>query len=252
MLSRITGVLERLELHVATIAPPTPGWSAVASAAEPAGPLAYDVHVPAFLAEDLAERIGDRVTLHTVQVFEGASQGGNLTPRLLGFASRDDRAFFELFTTVKGVGARKALRAMAVPPGHIAHAIAEQNAAALKALPEVGTRLAATIIAELAGKAERFAAAPIDAPDPRRSVVDRGGDPEMPEPARQAVEALVRLGTPRQEAERRVARAIERDPTGVANQATDKGRISPARAAKAVFIRHDGPADQAVRRIDHA
>jgi Holliday junction DNA helicase RuvA len=211
MLSRITGVLERLDANTATVSPAATG----PDGAPAPGPIAYDVLVPAALAEDLAGSIKQTVTLHTVQHFEGSGQGASLTPRLIGFASRSDRAFFELFTTVKGVGPRKALRSMVVPCGQIALAIAQGDKAALKKLPEIGERLAATIVAELAGKAERYVPTGIEEGKPRTAADDAGAQQSAAaesEHARQAIEALVRLGTPRAEAERRVARALESDP----------------------------------------
>jgi Holliday junction DNA helicase RuvA len=207
MLARITGVLERVDRNIVTIAPPA-GRDPNAP-----GPLAYDVLVPAFVAEDLDDHLGHAVTLHTVQLFEGAAQGGNLTPRLIGFLTRNDRAFFELFTTVKGVGSRKALRAMTAPPSQIALAIAQQDVAALKKLPEIGQRLAATIVAELAGKAERFVVGdPATTSDRTPTAASSASETRLAEPAQQAVEALVRLGTPRVEAERKVLKAVEHDP----------------------------------------
>ncbi len=231
MLSRITGVLEHLEANVATVALGGGASGASAGADAATTGIAYDVLLPAFLAERMSRKVGETVTLHTVQLFEGASQGGNLTPRLIGFSSRSDRSFFLTFTTVKGVGPRKALRAMAAPPGQIALAIAEKDAAALKALPEIGQRLAATIVAELAGKVERFVV-PVGggaervgggATDSDATPEVRSGAAGLTEPARQAIEALVRLGAPRAEAERKVAQALERDESlGGADASADR------------------------------
>src|SRR5207302_2413101 len=77
---------------------------------------------------------------------------GNLEPRMIGFLRVEQRKFFELFTTVSGIGTRKALRALTVPTGQIAHAIETGNTRFLIALPQIGKRLAEQIVATLAGK----------------------------------------------------------------------------------------------------
>src|SRR5712671_6350629 len=87
---------------------------------------------------------------------EGQGQGTSFVPRVLGFATPREREFFELFTTVKGLGNKRALRALAREPVEIAGAIAEKNTRALQELPEIGKRLAETVIAELTGKVEKF------------------------------------------------------------------------------------------------
>jgi Holliday junction DNA helicase RuvA len=177
--------------------------------------LRYELLVPAYLVESLAQRLGERVSFHTIQYIETPSTGVG-TPRLLGFATAEDKAFFQVFTTVKNVGPRKALRAMAQPAGVIAMHIVSKDAKALQKLPEIGKRLAETMVAELSGKVEKFAAAvamepsaSADAPNVTPAVEAKPA--AWPEPAAEALEALVRLGEHRAEAERRVARALERD-----------------------------------------
>lgn len=206
MIARITGVLERLDGSACLIVPEgTPG-------------LAYEVMVPSFAAEDLTNRRGGVVVLHTIEVFEGSSQGANLTPRLLGFVSDSDKRFFQLFITVKGLGARKALKAMAEPVSEIAAAIARRDTKWLQQLPEIGKRLAETMVAELHGKADKFIGVDFDASAPGRKA---GASAELKpatdgsqlgEAALQAVEALVRLGENRAEAIRKVERVLEQRP----------------------------------------
>ncbi|MCC5786595.1 MAG: hypothetical protein JJU33_07840 [Phycisphaerales bacterium] len=186
------------------------------------GGLAYEVLTPTYLAEQLASgrlahdsRIGGgdrqggdaRITLWTLQYLEAQGQGSSFLPRLVGFASPDERRFFTVFTTVKGLGNRKALRALAVPPAQIASAIQRKDTAALQKLPEIGKRLADTIVAELSGKIAPFLDASLEKSLESASVAEAkplGG------PASEAVDALVALGETRAEAERKVARAIER------------------------------------------
>ena len=136
MLTRITGRLESVEGNVATVAP-----LASVSGGDVMG-MAYAVFTPAAFAERLAERPGSVVTLHTIEVIEQHGGGTSFSPRVIGFETRRDRAFFELFTTVKGVGPRKALRALVLPMAEVARAIFQRDATALRRMPEIGPRLA--------------------------------------------------------------------------------------------------------------
>jgi len=68
-----------------------------------------------------------------------------------------DREFFRLFTTVPGIGVRKALRCLTIAVRDIARAIENKDSAVLTRLPGIGPRMAQKIIAELSGKAARFA-----------------------------------------------------------------------------------------------
>lgn len=197
MLTRLTGTLEALSGTMATITPDGPLGQT----------LALEVLLPAFLAQKLTTSVGSRITLHTYFYLEGQGQGTSFEPRILGFSSPDERAFFELFTTVKGIGNRKALRALAEPPGTIAAAIVRGDAKALTALPEIGKRLAETIIAELKGKVDAYASASDLGPHPRKKPMAQV-ESTLTGPAADAVEALVRLGEQRAEAERKVVKAI--------------------------------------------
>lgn len=205
MIARITGTLERLEGSACLIVPEgSPG-------------LAYEVMVPAFAAEALESQRGGQVVLHTIEVYEGSSQGANLTPRLLGFASESDKRFFQLFITVKGLGARKALKAMAEPVSAIAGAIARRDTKWLQGLPEIGKRLAETIVAELHGKADKYIGVEMDGSQPTRPGSSAEAKPvregeSLGEAGQQAVEALVRLGENRADAVRKVERVLEQRP----------------------------------------
>jgi len=165
--------------------------------------LAIEAMVPAYLAGRLGGSEGREITLYTRAVLEAQGQGTSFVPRLIGFASAEERAFFEAFTSVKGLGARKALRALTLEPGAIAAMIVAKDAKGLTALPEIGKRLAETIIAELSGKVERFAGDAIIEPASRAS-----SPSPAPGPPSEAVAALVALGETRADAERRVEDAI--------------------------------------------
>jgi len=131
-------------------------------------------------------------------------------PRLIGFSTPEQRRFFELFTTVKGLGPRRALRALRAPFEHVAGAIAARDAKFLQSLPEIGKRLAETIIAELHGKVDAVAPTPGAgvAIEPKAA----GADGPLGDAGLQAVAALVQLGEGRMEAENLVRRVIDGGP----------------------------------------
>src|SRR5262245_65553114 len=99
------------------------------------------------------------MTFHTLMYLQGDGSGGNIEPRLIGFLRPADKKFFEKFITVKGIGPRKALKALALPVGEIAQAIESKDARFLTQLPEIGKRTAEQIVAELSGKVQDFATA---------------------------------------------------------------------------------------------
>jgi Holliday junction DNA helicase RuvA len=191
MIRKITGRLEAVEGLSVLVALPGSG-------------LTYEVLVPAYFAERLSLVIGRQVDLTTLEYFEGQGQGASFIPRIVGFASTHDRRFYELLTTVKGMGNRKALKAMAIEPGVFARAIAERDAKALQQLPEIGKRMAETVIAELTGKVDGFVSYDGVEVKPRAAIAPSG-------PATEAVATLVALGESRADAERLVERATTKD-----------------------------------------
>ena len=181
-----------------------------------AGELTYEVLVPAADSMALAARLGQPVSFHTLHYLEGQGQGASFWPRLIGFQAPADRAFFELFTTVKGIGNRKALRALQLPFGQVAEAIAARDHALLQSLPEIGKRTAETICVELKGKVDPFVRG-IGAPaggTPGKSAAARGpitAESKLMAAARDAVEVLVQLGHSKPAAREMVERVIARD-----------------------------------------
>jgi len=125
------------------------------------GPVMVEAFVPACDLPDLESRIGEPIERFTMLLLDGAGVGTSLTPRLLAFASARDRAFFELFTTVKNIGHRKAMRAMVRPVAEVTAAIVGRDLRVLTTLPGIGKRAAETIVAELAGKLDHFLDAPV-------------------------------------------------------------------------------------------
>ncbi|MDO8303577.1 MAG: Holliday junction branch migration protein RuvA [Sedimentisphaerales bacterium] len=121
------------------------------------GQLAYEIMLPGYVVSSLAGKIGSDITLCTLEYYEGTPAGGNLIPRMVGFMSEGEKDFFLKYTTVKGIGIKKALRSLNIPISAIASAIEDGNEKTLLALPEIGKRLAQQIIAELKGKLISFA-----------------------------------------------------------------------------------------------
>ncbi len=179
------------------------------------GSLTYELHVPGFDHMRLAACTGRTMVFHTLHYLESQGPTGPFVPRLIGFASAEDRAFFELFTTVKGMGNRKALRALQLPCGTVAGAIAEKDVDLLKSLPEIGKRTAETIVAELSGKVDRFVELKPDNAIGRSG--QRGtagtGDNGRAEMIRDAVAVLVQLGEQKLIARQLVDRALAADKT---------------------------------------
>ncbi len=214
MISRIAGELIRVEDGSAEIR---------------ADAIVYEVLVPASDEEPLRGRIGERVEFHTLHFLEGQGQGSSYWPRLIGFRSPLERDFFELFTTVKGIGNRKALRALRMPFGMVAELIARRDVAMLTTLPEIGRKTAESIVVELKGRVERFTvlgrgegAAATVKPAPRKGSTPRNTAPaaaaspstgvDSGSTFTDAVEVLVQLGESRLGARQLVERALDREP----------------------------------------
>jgi Holliday junction DNA helicase RuvA len=194
MISAITGELRQVNddrIHIAS------------------GAIVYEVLVPAADINELRARQGDEITFHTIFDIEGDATRGGLTPRLIGFLRLEDKRFFQLFITVKGIGPKRALRALVQPIGQIAAAIESKNTRALVELPEIGKRMAELIVAELAGKAGEFAALPAAA---HAYASARSNDELL------ALEGAMTLGIPRMEAEHLLDRARQIAPNTKATE----------------------------------
>lgn len=154
-----------------------------------AGAMVFDVLIPTADRAELAASVGRQITFYTILDLEGDPARGNLAPRLIGFLRPQDKRFFELFITVKGIGPKKALRALSVPVAQIARAIEAKEARELSNLEGIGRRMAEQIVAALSGKAQAFAG-------PGASI---GARPPVEE---DAIMVCVSLGLARMDAER--------------------------------------------------
>ena len=57
----------------------------------------YQVLVPEFVRRQVQLKLGEAVTLFTIQYIEGNPMQGRLVPRLVGFITDAEREFFDLF-----------------------------------------------------------------------------------------------------------------------------------------------------------
>ena len=167
------------------------------------GPMVYEALIPASDVPHLLTAVGQEMTFHTILYIEGDASGGNLEPRLLAFLRKDDKRFFEKFITVKGIGPKKALKALIHPASEIARAIEEKDARFLIGLPQIGKRMAEQIVAELAGKVKQFAASY----DPAAAVAASTATARRPAIEEDAIAALLALGERRHDAEALLERA---------------------------------------------
>lgn len=193
MISSITGELKRVDTDRVQLA---------------VGAVTYELLVPAADITELHVSLGETVTFHTIFYLGGDPTRGNLEPTLIGFLRPDDKRFFNIFTTVKGIGVRTALRALTVPVGEIAQAIEGKDNRFLVGLNGVGKRTAELIIAELAGKVKDFAYA---GPAGAKGAATGMRRPDLEE---DAIAGLLALGErSRADAERLLERAKATNPS---------------------------------------
>jgi Holliday junction DNA helicase RuvA len=166
------------------------------------GGICREVLVPRSALGDLSRLNGSDVTLFTLEYLDGNPAMGHLVPRIVGFLTEAERGFFNELQKVKGLGVRKALRAMSVPAHQIARAIESGDERSLANLPEIGKRTATQMVAQLRGKLERFLA-PAAGPAPVA---------QMTAAQTVALDILVHWGDRRADAQRWIAAAVEADP----------------------------------------
>lgn len=171
--------------------------------------MTYELLVPTFLVETLHSKVDQPVHFITFHYLEGQGQGTHFIPRLIGFITTRQRDFFELFTTVGGIGNRKALRAMAIDPAMIATSIASRDAKSLTHLPEIGKKLAELIIAELHDKVAPFVDPGFTGIDPKAAPsTSLRPSPPLGPLGDDSIAAVIALGETRADAERLVTRVL--------------------------------------------
>lgn len=124
--------------------------------------LAYEVLVPGNVVNYYrkiknGQPIPDPETFYTIQYIEGASGHGNQFVRLVGFKRKVEKEFFQLYTSVEGIGYKTALKSLIFPIQKIALAIERNDLATLKKLPHIGSRTAEKMVATLKGRMQKFA-----------------------------------------------------------------------------------------------
>jgi Holliday junction DNA helicase RuvA len=135
--------------------------------------------------------------------------------RLYGFATPEEKAWFNTLMTVQGVGARVALSVLsALTPGELQSAIALQDKAMVGRANGVGPKLAVRLITELKGKV------------PTGIGIDAGtlglqaaiGEGTARSNVADAVSALSNLGYSSAQASAAVARVVSREGEGTATE----------------------------------
>ncbi len=194
MISRVTGLLVEVKERAAIVS---------------LNGLYYEVLIPANLRARLKHLVDSadewpEVTLYTWHYIEGGPSLGSQVPRLVGFLSEGEREFFSVYTTVKGLGVRKALRSLTLPVREIALAIERGDKSKLNSLPEIGGRTAEKIIAELRGKLAKWALI-----KPEEEVFVEKAEADFTVEAR---EVLLQLQYKPAEAERMIKMAIGNNP----------------------------------------
>jgi Holliday junction DNA helicase RuvA len=122
------------------------------------GPIEYQLLVAEAVRRSIQMRIGEEITFHISEYFEGNSGGNRFIPRLIGFITEAELDFFDLFCTVEKIGVKKALKAMARPVREIADAISRQDVKWLSTLPGIGAATAEQIVTTLKRKVMSFTA----------------------------------------------------------------------------------------------
>ena len=186
MIARIEGKLVKLDPETALVQ---------------VGPVAYELMLPSYCLDALADKIGSDITLCTMEYYEGTPGGGNLIPKMVGFLNAGERDFFKKFISVKGIGIKKGLRSLSMPIATIAAAIEDGDDKTLMSLPAVGKRMSHQIIAELRGKLGSFAIGAETRPQ-------AGLKPYQAE----ALEILIAWGEKRNEAMELIELACKRHP----------------------------------------
>ena len=170
-------------------------------------PLEFEVLIPEHTRRQVQSKVGEPITLHTILYIEGGSMVSRLLPRLVGFTSALDREFFEIFCSVDGVGAKKALRAMVRPVRELARSIQDQDVKLLATFPGIGEATAERIVAKLRRKVGKFA---LIVSSETATAGEVNGAPENAEPdvIRDTYSALLSVGHSESDARQAIDRVL--------------------------------------------
>jgi Holliday junction DNA helicase RuvA len=130
------------------------------------GGIGYEIYLPPIAMralEGATAAAGDKGSELELVIYYHATRD-QPRPVLIGFTSDLDKEFFEKLITVKDIGPMVAARALALPVGELAAAIARQDEKFLRGLPGVGPQKAKNMVAQLQNKVAKFALAREGAP----------------------------------------------------------------------------------------
>ncbi len=126
--------------------------------------------------------------------------------KLFGFTTDAEREWFRILLAVQGVGTKVALAILSTfKVGELATAIALKDVASITRTPGVGKKLAERLVLDLKDKAPAFGSV-----DPAvMKLQDDMDSKRAPQPALEAISALVNLGYPQVQASGAVAAAMK-------------------------------------------
>lgn len=125
------------------------------------GDIAHEILVPTSVVNSYRGKLKGREddgkdVFYTIQYIEGSSGHGNQFMRLVGFKRKIEKDFFQLYTSVEGIGYKTALKSLIFPIQKIALAVEKNDIVVLKKLPHIGTRTAEKMVATLKGRMQKF------------------------------------------------------------------------------------------------
>ncbi len=157
------------------------------------GPVVLSLLAPGYFLRHVS--VGEEARYHLL--FQIINEGNRGVPLAVAFPSTRDRDFFTKFISVSGIGVRAAVRAMTIPPGELASAIAAGDIGVLKSLPGIGSSRAKQIIAKLQDSLSGFS-------------TETSASSTRPGNASDARAILEQLGIPPSEAVSLVNAAVEK------------------------------------------
>ncbi len=159
--------------------------------------IGFEIIIPPIVRDELSRYAQESGLTLYVSAQSGRDQPW---PTLFGFITAQQKAFWQLLTSVPRLGGRSAARAMVAPIDQIANAINQANRAYLDGLPGITLDGADKIIASLRKKVGPFLSV-----EERLPV--RRGDP-ADEMRADAIALLLQMGLKRPEAQREVDRLL--------------------------------------------
>lgn len=172
--------------------------------------LAYEIFVPTSVIQSYKKKNSvapaankKNETFFTIQYVEGSSGHGNQFVRLVGFKRKIEKEFFQLYTSVEGIGYKTALKSLTLPIGKIALAIEKNDLATLKKLPHIGARTAEKMVATLKGRMQKFALDLKDSPLTVHPEEDFHSE---------VLQVLSQIGYSQSESEELIGKALEKNP----------------------------------------